>query len=908
VDGMLGQAHVTQPQLARSPDPNVAAAAQTQATAEKHSDTGPPQVRAAEDGARDHAQAQASGALKTGLAGMGLTRAGAFGQVGGQQSATKTRHEKARQEIATQLGAIQKTAGGEVGRILTEMEERAGQRFDAGLQRALQAFEDERGKLEAEARREQAAKWFAFGFILGAIVGYFWSLGADKVERAVAGARAAYDRVVSQTIDEVAAYVAGRLAEARRVMAKARADADALVAKLPADLQDVGRAARAEVETEFDKLSQSIDAKRDAVIDKLAQAYVAAAKEVDSRVQAFRDANKSLWDRAKEAVGGVIKILLEFKALIMGLLAKAAGVVDSILADPIGFLGNLVAGMKLGVQNFLANILTHLKAGFFSWLFGTLAKAGITMPSSFGVKEIIGLILQVLGLTYANIRARAVTILGEPMVKGLEAAAEIFKVLATEGPAGLWRLLLEKLESLKEQAISQIKEMLITQVIKAGIIWLIGLLNPASALAKACKAIYDIVMFLIERGSQIVELVNAVLDSMAAIAAGNLTAMAKKVEDALAKAVPVAIGFLASLLGLGGLSEKIKAIIDKIQAPVNKAIDWLINKAVDIVKKIGGMLGLKEKPKVDPNDHTAMATEAGGKLDKFLDEEPDLAASKTRFAKEAPALEVGYRAHLQPGIAMKIRLVDEAAATTRDELDYEVLIAPNDTKLKFVKHKSGQKPEVGAYKDLKGKGREAHHAPPVELAISLQDALNTAGQGIMAKDPVTGAMLLGASAKLKVGAASHGANLPAILVDENTHRVKGQGVRIHGSEIRKLLEAELTDPSVAARDDAPETAGGEVAVKPGGAAFRRQIATIAGRETGMKVSTKAGLKGALVAKGKEIVSRAYKGEAARSIAAVEVALAKSTRDGPEADRKAAIGELKTAAAATWEADLLSDVL
>src|SRR5262249_6584824 len=150
----------------------------------------------------------------------------------------------------------------------------------------------------------------------------------------------------------------------------------------------------------------------------------------------------------------------------------------------------------------------------------------------------------------------------------------------------------------------------------------IGLLNPASAFIKACKAIYDIVMFFVERGRQIIELVNAILDSMAAIAAGNLAKMAAGVEGALGKMVPVVIGFLASLLGLGNISEKVKEIIEKIQEPVNQAIDWLIGKAASFVKASGqavaGIFGRKEKDKpatADP-EHDAKVTAGLAEIDR----------------------------------------------------------------------------------------------------------------------------------------------------------------------------------------------------------------------------------------------------------------------------------------------------
>ncbi len=66
-------------------------------------------------------------------------------------------------------------------------------------------------------------------------------------------------------------------------------------------------------------------------------------------------------------------------------------------------------------------------------------------------------------------------------------------------------------------------------------------------------AIYDIVMFFINQGSQVVELVGAVIEAITAIASGAVGGAAKLVENALARSLPVVIGFLASLLGISGL-------------------------------------------------------------------------------------------------------------------------------------------------------------------------------------------------------------------------------------------------------------------------------------------------------------------------------------------------------------------
>ena len=111
-----------------------------------------------------------------------------------------------------------------------------------------------------------------------------------------------------------------------------------------------------------------------------------------------------------------------------------------------------------------------------------------------------------------------------------------------------------------------IKTFIIEKVIKAGITWLIAFLNPAAAFIKACKAIYDIVMFIVERGQRDhgVRQLDPRLDRRDR--QGQRSAIvAEKVEDSLAKALPLAISFLASLLGLGGISEKIQSVIDKVR-------------------------------------------------------------------------------------------------------------------------------------------------------------------------------------------------------------------------------------------------------------------------------------------------------------------------------------------------------
>ena len=158
------------------------------------------------------------------------------------------------------------------------------------------------------------------------------------------------------------------------------------------------------------------------------------------------------------------------------------------------------------------------------------------------------------------------------------------KAFTTGKDIFFWEHVQEHFGDLKETVIEEIKGMLITQVITAGVKWIIGLLNPASAFVKAAMAIYDIVMFFVNQGSQVVELVSAVTDAVVAIASGAVGGAAKLVENALAKSLPVVIGFLASLLGIGDLAKKVQGIVGKIRQRIDLAIEKVLQKAKSLFK------------------------------------------------------------------------------------------------------------------------------------------------------------------------------------------------------------------------------------------------------------------------------------------------------------------------------------
>ncbi len=285
------------------------------------------------------------------------------------------------------------------------------------------------------------------------------------------------------------------------------------------------------------------------------------------------------------AVNAVIK-LAEFifegvlgptGAQILAILKRAAGAFQTIIRDPIRFVMNLVNAVKGGVQRFASNIGQHLINGLVGWLFGALQGAGLTLPTRWDVRGVISLVLQILGLTYQRIRPRLVRLIGERPVAFLETAFEFLTLIVRGGFAAAWQRLVEYAGNIGDMVLQGIRDFVIQTIVQQAIIRVVSLFNPAGAIIQAILAIYNTIQWFIQRIQQILALVNSVVESIANIAAGNLGGAIAYIEQAMARALPVMISFLAGLLGLGRISDRIRAVIQRIQATVDRAVDGVLN-------------------------------------------------------------------------------------------------------------------------------------------------------------------------------------------------------------------------------------------------------------------------------------------------------------------------------------------
>jgi hypothetical protein len=304
---------------------------------------------------------------------------------------------------------------------------------------------------------------------------------------------------------------------------------------------------------------------------------------------------------AGQQVLGLLQIIFEVVAPnVIPYIRKAAGAFKKIVSDPVAFIRNLVRAGIQGFKQFATNFLTHLKASLIGWLTGTLAGANIYIPQAFTLQEIVKFILSVLGLTWQNIRTKLVKAIGEPAVKALETGFDLVVTLVTQGPAAAWEKIVEGITNLRDIVIEQVMQFVAKKIVQVAITHLLGSLNPAGAFIQAILAIYNTIMFFVERLRQIAQVVAGYIDALSAIAEGVIGAAANKVEKTMGGYLTLVISFLARLIGLGNVSSVVVNILNKVRAPIDKALDRVVTWIVEQAKRLGRFIaqaGVPQDPK-----------------------------------------------------------------------------------------------------------------------------------------------------------------------------------------------------------------------------------------------------------------------------------------------------------------------
>lgn len=271
---------------------------------------------------------------------------------------------------------------------------------------------------------------------------------------------------------------------------------------------------------------------------------------------------------------------------IMGSLKGSKESMIQILKDPVKFARNLLAAVKGGFGQFSRNAPKHLQNGIGTWLTGN---SGIKFPPQFDLQGVFMVALTVTGLTYQNMRSK--------LVKSLEKGGEekVSKAEKTVAALQTMRKGLQHAQEMKSEQGSTgkavqdgIKSEVTKSLVVAGIQKLVTMLIPGGGFVNAIIGAFQTVQTIVQQAAQIGQVITSALGSVSAIAGGNISGAVGLIDRSLGASIPVALTWLTKVTGLGNFGGKVKTIINKMKARLDKVVDKIVAKVKAIIEKLSG--------------------------------------------------------------------------------------------------------------------------------------------------------------------------------------------------------------------------------------------------------------------------------------------------------------------------------
>jgi hypothetical protein len=428
----------------------------------------------------------------------------------------------------------------------------------------------------------------------------------------------AYDRAetrfgdgVIAKLTEISIKVNSVIAACDMIIKNARDRIAKIFSDLPKSLQEWAAGEKTKFDQQLDQLHNEAIAARDNFNKELVSRSSAAVDEVRTEIAELRKKAMGLVGRIANAIGRFfadpVKFLVEALLDLLGIppaafwavVAKIKKVIKDIIADPLTFAGNLLAGLAQGFGRFFDRFGEHMLRGFLTWLLGGLKD--VQIPKEVTVKSIITFFMQLMGITWPNIRKILVKLVGPKNVALLEKAYSLVSFLVEQGPEGIYELIKEKLDpqSIVDQVVQLAVDYMVSAIIKQVTARVIALFNPVGAILAALEAIYRVLKWIFQNAAKIFTLIETIVNGMADILAGNVGSFAAAVEKGLELLIAPVIAFIADYFSLGDLpaivADKVKSMRVWILGLIEKALTWIIEKGKALLAVVG--IGKKDPSK-----------------------------------------------------------------------------------------------------------------------------------------------------------------------------------------------------------------------------------------------------------------------------------------------------------------------
>ncbi|MGX4687648.1 phage tail protein [Streptomyces sp. JNUCC 63] len=598
-DQKIADSGIDIPVTREIPDGPFAAARDARAGLGEVAQRTPQRIQAEQRQAIDSAQADMAQLQQQAVAALRGARSGTVTAVGGGQTAAVASEEHTREAVARRAQQIYDDAHKQVDGLLQPLSRTAVARWEAGLTRLSQEFHDSLDRVKRWIDDRHSGVGGAI-LAVGDYIGGLPDWVTDEYNRA----ERTFGDGVCELLTSISSDVNGVIAAAQAVIQHARTDIDTAFRAMEAEFPEWAAQERARFGGMLDGLTRRVTEARTSFVRDVSQRAVTAVNQVHAEAQALREEAGGLIGRVVAAIeefiddpvraviNGLLRLVGIPPAAFWAVIAKIEQVISDIADDPENFVNNLVAGVKQGFEQFFDNFGSHVLHGFWDWLFSGL-KTPVPMPRDLSARSLFGFALQLMGITWPRVREILVRHVGPTAVEVVEAAWQLVSVLVERGPEGLVELLKEQLtpENLIGMVLDAAVHYLIETLIQQVVVRVVGLLNPAGAIAQAIDLIYQVCAWIFRNAARIFRFVEAVVNGMADVVAGNIAGLATAVEKALASLIPPVIDFLAGLLHLGGLPGEVADVITRLQAVVYAAMDRVIGflaaRALALLKRLG---------------------------------------------------------------------------------------------------------------------------------------------------------------------------------------------------------------------------------------------------------------------------------------------------------------------------------
>jgi hypothetical protein len=610
LDQTMRENRLTEPQLAESREPKFIETLELKREAQKRVAEAPDVYRQREAALLQAAQARTDASLAKGMDGMKASRNRAGLQVFAGQTKTETETERRQREIKERIDGIYADTVRDVKAVLDGMTAQVKDEFAKALKQQTEQFNSELrrrisdyygdwridddlfGPSDVVVEPDGSMRAMTLEERFGAVKGVK-TINPD-VYRIFLQEKEKFLKAMDTALDGIAANVeAGLMAAHNRIRLGL-----SLVALFKAGLSGAELAyatsLEEEVKLKFQTLESSIDDAREDLLQTLSDQYSENVQQLEKTLHEINDELKKGWlERAAEFIKTVARTIFQLADLLLTILVRMAHLIWDIVQHPIRFFETLVAGLMQGIRTFVGNIGTYLQEAFWTWVTGTTSAKGITLSSGSGPESLFGIVLQVLRLTPADLRASAERILGREFMqlldKGMalgERALEPVTILLTKGPGALWQYIKEALADTVRSSFERIRESVFNTFIEKALKWIAGFFVPGGGFVKIVKAVLRAFQFVAENLERIRHFFDSVFDAMEAALQGRAEGVASRIVTGLKMGIVMALDFLAKQIGLGAIVDGVQRIIQSLRRPIIGAVEFLLTKLRPFAQKL----------------------------------------------------------------------------------------------------------------------------------------------------------------------------------------------------------------------------------------------------------------------------------------------------------------------------------